>query len=367
MRTSKRILIWSVAIAAGAGVVPTPGAAQATTMTAACERAGMMLHPRRTAPVAADTLMANVRRLLETQEVIAARAGSTPPAAAQQRMRLTFSRGWLGVFTSEIREERLASDGLHVRYCDYPVVVSVEPASPAQRAGLEAGDTIVAYNDIDLREAEEIALDRLLVPDTTVRVTVRRDGRPLVLPLVVGRRPSTAIARVFTQGGTGAGGTGTGFSYVVVSPGQPGAPGVALPRVPEAPPVATRLRTARRTPNGESEANVVTGAPLAMTPFVLGFGGSGPSAVAGAQLMAMDDDLRAVVGAKSGVLVLRVAEGTPASEAGLRSGDVILLADGVAATTPLVVQRALLRSRDDRAVPLKVERKGKTREVILRW
>jgi hypothetical protein len=35
--------------------------------------------------------------------------------------------------------------------------------------------------------------------------------------------------------------------------------------------------------------------------------------------------------------------------------------------SPLVLSRLLVRSDDGRAVPLRVERKGKAREVVLRW
>src|SRR5205085_144551 len=124
----------------------------------------------------------------------------------------------------------LTPDGMHVRYCDYPVVVSVQGGSPAQRAGLEAGDTIVAYNDLDLRSGTEIAFDRLFVPDSTVRVSVRREGRTLTLPVVVGRLPSEmAITQVFRSSG------GTGYGFVVVDP-EPGSAVVTVPRTtPEAP------------------------------------------------------------------------------------------------------------------------------------
>lgn len=284
------------------------------------------------------------------------------------RVQLGPGRGWLGLRTSEVSELRLTTDGRMVRYCDYPVVVSVEPASPASKAGVEAGDTIVSYNGADLRAAGEVALDRLLVPGDTLRVGLRRDGRTLSLPLVVGRAPNA---------GALAGGV-PGFTYVIVS----GNDGAAVPPVAPTPPAvpgvvsldgAVRVATARARAARDREivSAAAAAAPRAslprLSPTLLAFGWGGPSAFAGAQVVAMDDDLRAVLGARGGVLVLKVGEGTPASESGLRSGDVILSADGFAVTTPAGIQQALLRNRGDRAVPLKVERKGKTRDVVLRW
>jgi serine protease Do len=300
------------------------------------------------------------RRMIEMREMITAEAG-TQAGGARPRMRIALTRGWLGLSTAEITERRLGPDGMRVRYCDYPVIVSVQGGSPAQRAGLEAGDTILAYNDIDLRSGSEIAFDRLFVPDSTVRVSVRRDGRPLTLPLIVGRLPSdVAVTQVFRSSG------GTGYGFVVVGP-EPGS-AVAVPRTgPDAPSApGARVRTSTRAARRESGEPLLPGT-MPATPFVFGLGFNGPSAIAGAQLMAMDDDLRQVVGAKSGVLVLKVAEGSPASEAGLRAGDVIVTADGNAVTSPLIVQRAIFQNRDEHAVPLKVERRGKSREVTLRW
>jgi membrane-associated protease RseP (regulator of RpoE activity) len=112
----------------------------------------------------------------------------------------------------------------------------------------------------------------------------------------------------------------------------------------------------------------------------------GPAALAGAQLVALDDDLRdAVTGAPPrGVFVLKVLPGTPAAEAGLRAGDVITGAAGRPVHTPAALQRALasraagVRRKaerpadgaprpDDRTVTLRVARGGAARDVVLRW
>jgi membrane-associated protease RseP (regulator of RpoE activity) len=357
MRTSVLPLLGALALvarSAAAQVVGPPSAPVAPVV--ACAPAGLLRAPR-FGTLPGDSADGAAHRMIEMREIMAAAAGAA--RGAGQGMRISLSRGWLGLSTEEITERRIGPDGMRVRYCDYPVVVSVAGGSPAQRAGLEPGDTIVAYNDVDLRDGGELMWDRLFVPDSTVRVSVRREGRTLSLPLVVGRMPSdVSITQVFRST------NGNGYGYVLVNPEQ-GGQVVTVPRAPDAPSVRVRTGPARvRRSEGDQLA---PSAMLSSTPLVFGLGFNGLSAIAGAQLVAMDDDLRQVVGAKSGVLVLRVAEGSPASEAGLRSGDVILTADGTACTTPMIVQRALLQNREGRAVPLKVERRGKTREVTLRW
>jgi serine protease Do len=97
--------------------------------------------------------------------------------------------------------------------------------------------------------------------------------------------------------------------------------------------------------------------------FTLG----GPSALAGAQMVSIDDDLGEVVGTRSGVLVVKVVEGTPAAAAGLRAGDVIVTAGGTAVTSAALLQRQFYRAGDERVVTLHVVRRGKARDVSVKW
>ena len=61
-----------------------------------------------------------------------------------------------------------------------------------------------------------------------------------------------------------------------------------------------------------------------------------------------------------------MAPGVPAYEAGLVDGDVIVKADGRDVGSVEELRKTLAES-GDRAVKLDVTRKGKTRQVTLRW
>jgi serine protease Do len=90
-------------------------------------------------------------------------------------------RGWLGVAVEDAENESAAAG---VR------LASVDRVGPAARAGLHAGDVVVAVNGERIDSAR--GLIRTVAgtaPGNVVRLTVRRQGRDMVVPVTVGRRP----------------------------------------------------------------------------------------------------------------------------------------------------------------------------------
>ena len=268
-------------------------------------------------------------------------------------------RGWLGVSYTATTEQRLTDDGVVMKHIDYPVVASVEPGSPASRAGIERGDVIVAYNGVDLRR-REVNLTQLLVPRSRVAVRVRRDGEVVDIPVVVGSRRGTTYAI------TAPGMMGAGETLMDMPPGAE-----MLPPLPPTPAIAPAPRQGRRpgatvaTPRPPAQAAevYVPAAPAtSQTPYSFWVA----SAVAGAQVIPMNADLREVFNVERGVLITSVGEGTPAAGAGLRAGDVIVSADGNAVSAVRQLQQVLERC-EDRSVRLEIVRKQQRRTVALRW
>jgi len=263
-------------------------------------------------------------------------------------------RGWLGISYSGTVDEQVHDGMVVAKHRAYPVIESVEPGSPAEAAGLEAGDTIVAYNGKDVC-ATSISMAKLLEPGARVVVRVRRDGKTRNIPVRITRRPARFGARplLSTRVEVEPGVAVRVEPDVVVSPPD------AAPRA-----ASPRRRPGRvRAPDGGPPVPPTPPAPPVPMSFV--FGG-GTHAVAGAEVVRMNDDLRDAFGGRRGVLVIAVASGTPAAQAGLRGGDVIVRADKRSVQTPAALQRAVQRA-DDRTVALEVVRKGKERRVILRW
>ena len=90
------------------------------------------------------------------------------------------------------------------------------------------------------------------------------------------------------------------------------------------------------------------------------------SIIAGAQLMALDDDWRQSLGVDNGILVMKVAPGSPAKDAGLRGNDVIISVDDVPVSSVAALRRTIGNSKTN-ALKLQVVRAGKTQTVTLRW
>jgi serine protease Do len=91
--------------------------------------------------------------------------------------------GWLGAEIATARGATAAG----------VLVEVVLPGSPAQTAGLRAGDEILSFGNTPLRTAPQtVKLVERTPPRTAVRLRVRRAGRALTLTAVLAERPTDA-------------------------------------------------------------------------------------------------------------------------------------------------------------------------------
>jgi serine protease Do len=106
-------------------------------------------------------------------------------------------RGWIGVAIQELNEDIAATLGL--QRAAGALVTEVTPESPAERAGVEIGDVILAFNGQPVEERRRLPR---VVGETrmgeTVPLSVWRDGQERKLEITVGdlsRAPGAAEVR----------------------------------------------------------------------------------------------------------------------------------------------------------------------------
>jgi len=259
-------------------------------------------------------------------------------------------RGYLGVtFDGPMMSD---NDRDSVRFFRYPLIASVDPSSPAERAGVLRGDTLIALNGIDVVD-HVFSFVKLLVPDEKLTIKVRRDRDAKEFRVVVGEAPSYVARRM---------------PYPPEMPYAPAAPAAVAIATPEGP-GQYRVRAvppiARAVPPDASELP---------EPAVAAFGYSYParlirisSTVAGAQLEAVSEGLAKNLGIKGGLLVSRVTPGSPSDRWGMLEGDVILTAAG----EPMSTVQNFARVVSDRygandGVKIVVLRNQKRQDLLLK-
>lgn len=243
-------------------------------------------------------------------------------------------KGWVGVLITTGIGERGAS-GRFV-FPDYPVIESIDPGSPAEKAGLRVGDILMSINSQDFK-LDPIPMNELLVPGRQIVFRYRRANVEKLTRMTVAERPA-----------------GTSGTIQIV----------AFDRLPDS--GALRRR--------ETEGMILrkTGTRIPVSPSVLispiTFGTGTPSiAIAGAELTRLNAGLRDYVKIKGdGIFVVNVLLGTPAQEAGLKGGDVIVKASNEPVQNPAQLIQ-LMREAVDNSVQLLVLRKNKQKRLTLRW
>jgi predicted metalloprotease with PDZ domain len=253
------------------------------------------------------------------------------------------SSGFIGIaFDDElmIGETRAEGGPVTVRFAGTPRITSVEPGSPAARAGIRAGDEWVALGARALAGASVDQITSDLRPGTRQTLRLRRGGAEREVELVVAARASTAPT---------ADACGQLASLSVQS----------VPRSIQWRVMETRDPTLIRPPTppiptGVDEVRVV--------PSRIAFYTTAPT-VYGARFRELDADAREFVAYQGdGVLVDQVAAGSPAEAAGLRAFDVVTRVNGAAVQA---VQDVLRVTSEARRVELTLQRKGVVRTVVL--
>ena len=114
------------------------------------------------------------------------------------------TRGWLGITIQAVTQPLAQSFGL-----DKPagaLVSEVEAGGPAAKAGLKAGDVIVAIDGTSIGDSGELpARIGATKPGTPVRLDVWRDGASQRLSVAVGESPTASAAGSTTTGEAAAG------------------------------------------------------------------------------------------------------------------------------------------------------------------
>lgn len=94
-------------------------------------------------------------------------------------------RGWLGATIQDVPGPRNA------RMPNGVAIANMERTGPAARAGLHAGDVVVAVDGIRVDTVQGlIKAVAATTPGNSVKLTIRRAGQNLDVPVVVGRRPA---------------------------------------------------------------------------------------------------------------------------------------------------------------------------------
>ncbi len=98
-------------------------------------------------------------------------------------------RGWLGVAVQDI--PGTPSNGGRAHANNGVAIASVDRSGPAAKFGLQPGDIVTAVNGVHVDSAHElIKAVSATSPGGSLKLTVRRKGQTMDVPVTVGRRPS---------------------------------------------------------------------------------------------------------------------------------------------------------------------------------
>lgn len=276
----------------------------------------------------------------------AVRAAEEPEAKREKRtiVRTLRAGAYLGVSLGDVGAEQVKSLGLAEEAG--ALVSEVVEDSPAAKAGLAAGDVIVAFAGEKVRSAAHLSrLVRETPAGRGVDVAYLRGGAR--------HEARVALAEPRPRGFPAM----EDFKIEGLDRLRDGLEGLEVPEPPEPPdtPEGVRPPRAPRPPRP----------PRAPRAFEHHFGlpGFGFRPRLGIEVVGLTDQLARHFKVEGGVLVSSVREGSPAEKAGLRAGDIIVKVDGQPVSDAGELVRQVSRGDEAREATLTVQRDGRTMDV----
>ena len=248
----------------------------------------------------------------------------TPPAKPEVPQTFAWAfdgeGGYLGVQTQEVTRENFAKFGL--RDVRGVAVEKVMEKSPAEAAGILAGDVIVKFNGDEVSSARK--LTRLIGevdPDHQAKVTVLRGGREQDLTVTIAKRPMPE----FNNGN---------FQFSL--PSMPNVPDLKnFPQLKDMPNFK-EMPDFKDLPKGDFKQFDL--------PNGKGFVWSSGGRQIGVGIVPMSKQLADHFKVDGGAMIDEVRENSPAAKAGLRAGDIIVEANG----QPVKNQMDLIKSINEK-------------------
>jgi serine protease Do len=120
-------------------------------------------------------------------------AATVDSVVRQLKDKGSVTRGWIGVQIQPVSRD--IADSMGLKNTDGALVAEPQPGAPAVKAGIKAGDVIVAVNGEKIANSRELAR-RIgsMAPGNTVKLTVLQGGSEKTLSVTLGELPAQVEA-----------------------------------------------------------------------------------------------------------------------------------------------------------------------------
>jgi serine protease Do len=125
-------------------------------------------------------------------------ASTAKMVVAQLKEHGYVNRAWLGVQIQPVTAG--IAESLGMKKAAGAIVDQPQPASPAAKAGIQAGDVIVAVNNKPIKDSRDLALKiGMMAPGTSIKLTLLHKGEAKTMELRLGKMPNERTAKAETN------------------------------------------------------------------------------------------------------------------------------------------------------------------------